>query len=72
MTIFVPEKRHLRKALLFMFNLKKHATEAQHLLVTAYGKQALSIRTYQKWLQLFKSEDFDINDKDHGKPPKKF
>lgn len=72
MSVFVPEKGHLREALLFIFHLKKKATDAHQMLTKAYGNSAPSIRTRKKWFQLFKSGDFDVNDKDHGKPPKKF
>eukprot|EP01133_Synstelium_polycarpum_P028705 gene28705-34931_t len=72
MSTFVPEKRHLREALLFIFHLKKNAITAHGMLVEAYGKDAASIRTCQEWFQRFKSGDFDLNDKEHSKPPKKF
>lgn len=72
MTTYVPEKRHQREALLFMFNLKKSAVEAHQMLKEAYSDHALSIRTCQFWFQRFKNSDFDINDREHGKPPQKF
>jgi histone-lysine N-methyltransferase SETMAR len=72
MSTFVPEKRHLREALLFMFNLKKSATEAYQLLENAYGNYALCKSTCQVWFQRFKDGDFDLNDKEHGRPSKKF
>lgn len=69
---FVPDKRHLREALLFVFHLKKNATAAHQMIVEAYGNDAVSIRTCQEWFQRFKSGDFNVNDKEHGKPPKNF
>lgn len=72
MTTYIPEKRHLREAVLFMFNLKKNATDAHEMLKEAYGANALSVRTCQEWFQRFKNGDFDVNDKDHGRPPLKF
>lgn len=72
MSTFVPERRHLREALLFMFNLKKNATTAHQMLVEAYGDHALCKRTCREWFQRFKMGDFEVGDKDHGKPPQKF
>ena len=72
MTTFVPEKRNLREALLFMFNLKKTAADAHQMLAEAYGKHALSERTCREWFQRFKTGDFGVEDKAHGKPPQKF
>lgn len=72
MSNFVPEKCHMREALLFLFNLKKNATEAHQMLVDAYIQRALSLRTCQEWFKRFKAGDFDVNDKEHGKPPQKF
>lgn len=72
MSTFVPEKRHLREALLFIFHLKKKATEAHQLLVNAYQNDAPSLRTCQDWYQRFKSGDFDVKDKDRPGQPKKF
>lgn len=72
MSNFVPEKRHLREALLFLFHLKKKATEAHQMLTEAYGDNAPSIRTCQERFQRYKSGDFDVSDKDRPGQPKKF
>jgi [histone H3]-lysine36 N-dimethyltransferase SETMAR len=72
MSSFVPEKRHSREVLLFMFNAKKTATEAHKWLAEVYGQHAMSIRSCQEWFKRFKSGNFGIEDKTHGKPPKKF
>lgn len=72
MSTFVPEKRHLREALLFLFHLNKKATDAHQMLAQAYGDAAPSIRTCQEWFQRFKSGDFDVKDKDRSGQPKKF
>eukprot|EP01133_Synstelium_polycarpum_P025464 gene25464-30565_t len=55
MSTFVPKKHHLREALLFLFHLKKKATDAYQMLTEAYGDAAPSIRTCQEWFQRFKS-----------------
>jgi len=41
MSSFEPNKRNLRELLIYFFNLKKSAAEAQRLLVEAYGDAAL-------------------------------
>ena len=45
MSSFESNKRHLRELLIYLFNLKKSATEAHRLLVEAYGDAALSERS---------------------------
>ena len=52
---FVPTKQHLRKALLFCFNLKKIAAEGHRLLCEAYGEHGPSIKTCEYWFRRFKS-----------------
>jgi len=39
-------------------------------LQNAYG--APSQKTCERWIQRFKIGDFDVADKEHGKPPKKY
>jgi [histone H3]-lysine36 N-dimethyltransferase SETMAR len=72
MSGFVPNNRHQREALLFLYNLQINATEAHQMLVKAYHDNALSIRSCQLWFERFKMGDYDVDDKDHGKPPKSF
>ena len=40
MSCFEPNKRDLRELLIYFFNLKKSAAEAQRFLVERYGKAA--------------------------------
>ena len=54
MPTFVPTKQHLRKALVFCFNLKKSAAEGHRLLCKAYGGHAPSIKTCEYWFRRFK------------------
>lgn len=42
------------------------------MLVEAYGDHALSKSACQGWFRRFKSGDFDLSNKERGKPPKKF
>jgi len=69
MSSFEPNKRHLRKLLIYFFNLKKSA-EAHRLLVEAYGDAALSERSCREWFQKFKNGEFDIEDKECSGRPK--
>ena len=66
MSSFKPNKRHLRGLLIYLFNLKKSATEAHRLLVGTYGEAALSERSCRECFQNFKNSGFDIEDKEHG------
>ena len=72
MSCHVPEKRYLRGGLLLLFHWKKTAAESHQILVESYGEHALHESQCRKWFQRFKSGDFDLNDKEGGKPPKKF
>lgn len=69
---FVPERRHLREVLLHYFFLKKSAAESHRLLVEAYKEHAPSISMCEKWFKRFRNNDFDLDDKKHGKLSKKF
>lgn len=69
---FVPEKQHLREALLFCFNLKKTAAESHRMLTEAYGQYALSEPTCREWFRRFKNGDFEVRDKERSGQPKKF
>ena len=42
------------------------------MLVEAFGEQVPTVKTCERWFQRFKSGDFDVDDKEHGKPPKRF
>lgn len=66
------DKKHLRRALLFCFDLKKSAAESHRMLVKAYGNDALSVRSCSWWFQRFKAGNFDVNDKEPENRPKKF
>lgn len=72
MSRFVPENDHLRHAMLYDFHLKRSAAESHRLLIEAYGEHAPSVRTCDYWFARFKSGDFDLKNKERGKPPKKF
>ena len=67
----MPNSHHLRKVLLHYFISKKTAAESHRILVTVYGEHALSETTCRDWFRRFKSDDFDLSNKDRGKPTKK-
>ena len=64
------EKQHLRHCLLFAFQLKKSAAEAQEMICSALGEGVISY-TCKKWFQRFKSGNFDLNDRKCPGQPKK-
>lgn len=72
MSTFVPENDDLRQALIFCFHLKKSAAESHQMLIEAYGDHALSEATCKRWFQRFRNNDFDVRNKERGRPPKKF
>ena len=59
MTKFVPNKEHLRTALIFCFHLKK-TTESYRLLGEAYGEHRK-----KRVNDGFKIGDFDVADKEN-------
>ena len=69
---FVPNKRHLREVLIYLFHLKKSAAEAHRSLVEVYGDAALSERSCREWFQKFKNGEFDVEDKEREGRPVKF
>jgi len=52
--------------------LKKTAAESYRLLGEAYDEHAPSQKMCERWFQRFKIGDFNVADKEHGKPPKKY
>ena len=71
MSRFLPDKEHLREALLFCFYLKKSAAEAHRILVEAYGDNALSDTTCRDWFRRFKDGNFNLTDKKRENRPRK-
>ena len=70
MSSFESNKRHLREVLIYFFNLRKSAAEADRVLVEAYGESALSERSCREWFQKFKNNEFDVEDKERSGRPK--
>ena len=53
MSSFEPNKRYLRKLLIYLSNSKKSAAEAHKLRVETYGEAALSERSCHEWFKKF-------------------
>ena len=57
------EKQHLRHCLLFAFQLKKKNTaEAQEMICSTLGENAVSYSTCKKWFQRFRKGNFNLED----------
>lgn len=69
---FVVNKQHLREVLIFCFNWKKCAAEAQRLLAEVYDESAPTKKSCCEWYRRFQSGDFIIEDKLRPDQPKKF
>ena len=63
---------YLREVLLHYFISKKIAADSHCFLVKVYGEHALSQTTCRDWFRRFEGGDFDLSNKELGKPPKKF
>ena len=73
MSDFIPEKKHLREVLLFLFNIKKTSAESCRMLVESYGHNAPSESTCRQWFRRFKNHNFTLitrNSKEHQKDSK--
>ena len=70
MSTFEPNKRHFHEVLIFCFKWKKIVAEAR-LFVEVYGDSAPSDKTCKEWFR-FKSNDFDVEDKEGPGRPRTF
>ena len=52
--------------------MKKSAAESYRILREAYGEHAPSQDTCERWFKCFKSDDFDVKDKECPGQLKKF
>jgi len=51
---------HIRKCMLFLFNLGKNTAEAKQLVCQKYRKNAVSISTIKKWFKKIEEDDFAL------------
>ena len=72
MSTFEPNKRHLREVLIFCFKWKKTAVEVHRMLVEVYDDNAPSDKTCREWFRRFKSDNFDMKDKERSGRPRAF
>lgn len=62
------KKDHLQEVLNYYFIWKKTNAPTYRVLVEIYGEDAPSQDTCERWLNRFKTGDFDVKDKTKGKP----
>ncbi len=65
------QKLQIRNCILYEFKLNKSTYEATKTICSAYGEDALCVRTCQYWFARFRNADFDLNDKDRSGSPTK-
>ena len=63
MSKLIPNKEQLRKSLIYGFHLKNHFDYFEKLMVNVL---------HPKIVSTFQSGDFEVANKEHGKPPKNF
>ena len=72
MSDFVPNIPHLWEALIFFFDSKKTAAEADRELQNVYGDAALNETTCRDWFRRFKDGNFDVDDRPREGRPRTF
>uniref|UniRef100_A0A182NWS2 HTH_48 domain-containing protein n=1 Tax=Anopheles dirus TaxID=7168 RepID=A0A182NWS2_9DIPT len=63
MNTYAPTERHLRDVLIFLYNMKKTATEAHQELVEVYGEESLSLAACRKFYAQFDKGVFYESDR---------
>ncbi|UYV82978.1 SETMAR [Cordylochernes scorpioides] len=74
MSTFMPGKSDLCAGS-FAFYLRtqeKRNRSSSNVLYSTYGNNDPSLKTCKEWFKRFKYEYFDVNEKEHGKSPKRF
>ncbi|GFX16515.1 mariner Mos1 transposase [Trichonephila clavipes] len=72
MSNFKPSDHDLRTVLIFCYHLKKNAAESYQMFVEAYGGNALICAQCYRWFEKFQNGDFDVRNKECGRPAKIF
>lgn len=65
------DKKQIRVCLLFSFKNGFNATKTTEMVNNAFGEGSMTERTAQSWFARFRSGDFDLENKDRGRPPLK-
>ena len=60
---------HIRHCLLYEFHLGRSASETMKNICSAYGDDAVSKRTIEKWFAKFRSGNEDLEDEPHARHP---
>jgi len=60
------DKEHFHYLLPYYFDSKKTTIEAHQFISETYSESASSVKTYEYWFRRFKSDDFDLKDKEHS------
>ena len=72
MSIYIPKTQHLQEIILYYHIAKKIAAGTHRLLVEIYVDHAPSFTTCKDQFCRFRNGNYDIKDKDHGRPTKEF
>lgn len=53
-------KEHLRQVMIFFFNQKKEALKSHWILVETHDDLTITVKTFERWSQCFKSGIFKV------------
>lgn len=67
---YVPANQNMLTQLLLLINLTKLALDLHLMLVEAYAEHGLGRTQCYEWLNKLKNGDFDVRNKERGKPLK--
>lgn len=65
-------ENHAYVLISFFLSFKITGAESQRSFREAYGEHAPSQEGLERWFRRFTSDDFNVAEKKHGKPPEKY